>query len=206
MLIAGLLFYVFSFVIVLSGLAVILVRNPVHSVLLLILCFFSAAGIFMLLGAEFIAMVTIIVYVGAVAVLFLFVVMMLNINFVKLKEGFSQYLPLCIMIALILLIDLYVVIDSSVNKTDLILAKAASAIPDYKTTTNTHAIGSILYTDYFFPFQIAGFILLVAMIGAITLTIQTKKNVKKQNVTEQTMRDPKDCIELANPQSGKGIS
>jgi len=205
MLILGLLFYIFAFVMVVSALNVVLVKNPVHSVLCLILCFFSASGIFMILGAEFIAMVMIIVYVGAVAVLFLFVVMMLNINFIKMKEGFQRYLPLCLIIATVLFIDLYLVINSSVNQENLLLAKASIPIPSEKDLTNTHSIGMVLYTEYFYPFQIAGLMLLVAMIGSIVLTHRVRTNVKKQNISDQLARKREDCISIVTPESRMGV-
>jgi NADH-quinone oxidoreductase subunit J len=205
MIVLGLIFYIFAIVMIVSALTVVLVKNPVYSVLCLILCFFSASGIFMILGAEFIAMVMIIVYVGAVAVLFLFVVMMLNINFVKLKDGFQRYLPLCLIIASVLFIDLYLVINSSVNQPNVLFAKPAIAIPSDKDITNTHAIGSVLYTEYFYPFQISGIILLVAMIGSIVLTHRVRENVKKQNIADQLARKREACMELVTPESGMGV-
>lgn len=205
MLVIGLLFYIFSFIMIVASICVILAKNPVHSVLWLILCFFTASGIFMILGAEFIAMVTIIVYVGAVAVLFLFVVMMLNINFVHLKEGFTKYLPVCLLLAFVLFFDLYFVINKSVNHSNLLISKSLIPIPSDIDITNVHVIGKVLYTEYFYPFQISGFILLSAMIGSIVLSHRAVKNAKKQNVTKQLARNPKDCMQIVKVKSGKGI-
>ena len=195
-------FYIFSFLLVVSALKVISTRNPVHSVFFLILAFFNAAGLFVLLGAEFLAMLLLIVYVGAVAVLFLFVVMMLNINFTALRQGFIRYLPVGILFTILLFGELYLVLRIS-TLSDMPMVKTV------KTTvtelTNTEMIGNILYTDYVFPFQMAGLVLLVAMIGAIVLTNRTRKGVRKQNIYKQTSRRKEDCVELVSIETNKGI-
>lgn len=203
MLIYSLFFYVFAMLLVTSSFVVILVKNPVHSILWLIFAFFNAAGLFVLLGAEFLAMVLVIVYVGAVAVLFLFVVMMLNINFTKLKEGFHKYVPICSLIALILFVDLFLVITKSTDMTQNI----ALSLPfsDFVGLTNTHAIGSVLYTKFMPVFLIAGLILLVAMISAIVLAYRRRENVKSQDAKEQFSRTVKDSMEVVKVEIGKGV-
>lgn len=201
MLIADIMFYGFAITLVLAALLVITVKNPVHSVLFLIFAFFNAAGLFVLLGAEFIAMLLVIVYVGAVAVLFLFVVMMLNVNFLELRQSFVKYLPLGIFIAVILLVELVLMINYSLAK-PVNLADATS--PMLQNIGNTHALGMLLYTKYAYPFQLAGIILLVAMIGAIVLTNRSREGVRKQNITNQVMRSRKDSIEIVKVTSGEG--
>lgn len=193
MIIASLLFYMFSIVTISSAVAVIFARNPVNSVLCLILTFFSTAGIFLLAGAEFIAMVLIIVYVGAVAVLFLFIVMMLNINIAKSKEAFLKYAYLAIPIVLILLGDFYILFESSIKAN---ISGIMIDSPIDKSITNTHAIGNILYTKYGFNVQIAGLILLVAMISSISLTLRSRINVKKQDLSKQLDRNKDNSIEI----------
>jgi len=190
------LFYIFSFIAITSAMMVISAKNPVHSVLFLILAFFNVAGLFVLLGAELLAMILIIVYVGAVAVLFLFVVMMLNINFARMKEGFAKYLPLGIVVAAILLVELFFVLNNSPKNINLTKETGV---------TNTEAIGNVLYTDYAYVFQISGLILLVAMIGAIVLTHRQREGVKKQNIGKQLSRRRKDSIEIVKVESGRGI-
>lgn len=202
MLIANTLFYIFSTVLVLSSLAVITVRNPVHAVLFLIFAFFNSAGLFILLGAEFISMLIVIVYVGAVAVLFLFVVMMLNVNFDELKGGFVKYLPIGLLIAAVMLTELVLVIKYSVA-THASIAEAAS--PMIQAVSNTKALGMLLYTKYAYPFQIAGLVLLIAMIGAITLTHRTREGVRKQTVAKQISRSRKESVEIVKVQFGKGV-
>ena len=204
MIIYSLFFYVFAFLLVISSLVVVSVKSPVHSVLWLIFAFFNAAGLFILLGAEFLAMVLVIVYVGAVAVLFLFVVMMLNINFVKLKEGFHKQLPICILIALILLIDLFLVM----TKSTYITQNTAVALPltDFAGLSNTHAIGSVLYTKFMPVFLISGLILFVAMISAIILTHRKRANVRKQDASKQFRRSVSDSMEVVKVEVGKGVS
>lgn len=198
-------FWLFAAVTVLSGLLVISAKNPVHSVLWLILAFFSAAGLFVLMGAEFLAMLLVIVYVGAVAVLFLFVVMMLDINFVELRQGFLQYLPVGALIGLILLAEL-LTLGAAWSFGEEIEKNAASPMPAAEQVENTAALGNIIYTDYIFIFQMAGVILLVAMIGAIVLTHREREGVKRQNIGKQTARRPEEAYELVDVEVGKGVA
>ena len=204
MIIQGLTFYVFAAVLVASALMVIAARNPVHSVLYLILSFFTAAGLFVLIGAEFLAMILVIVYVGAVAVLFLFVVMMLDINFVELREGFLQYLPIGGVIGLILLVELIFVLGATVVSPDMVAA-TGEPIPEVSTMENTRAIGNLIYTKYVYAFQVSGLILLVAMIGAIVLTLRKRDGVKRQSITEQTAKDSATAIEIKKVETGQGF-
>ncbi len=197
-------FYLFAALIIASGVMVISARNPVHSVLFLILAFFNGAALFVLLGAEFLAMVMVIVYVGAVAVLFLFVVMMLDINFVELRQGFLQYLPVGALIGLILLIELLFVIGSGVAFPDVAVLAAAPA-PEAGGITNTEALGRILYTQYIYLFEGAGMVLLTAMIGAIVLTLRTREGVRKQIIARQIARTPAESVELKQVKPGEGI-
>jgi NADH-quinone oxidoreductase subunit J len=194
-------FYLFAAITVASAFMVIAARNPVHSVLFLILAFVNAAGLFLLLGAEFLAMLLIIVYVGAVAVLFLFVIMMLDVDFAEFKRGALQYLPLGALIGAVLLIELIMVVGGwSMSVAELAPSKAPAL-----SLSNTLAIGQVLYTQYFYFFQAAGFVLLTAMIGAITLTLQHKPNVKRQNVAEQNARDRHAAVTMRKVDSGKGL-
>ncbi|MGI9354167.1 MAG: NADH-quinone oxidoreductase subunit J [Rhizobiaceae bacterium] len=204
MSVAGLFFYLFAAVCVGSAFMVISSRNPVHSVLFLILTFFNAAGLFMLMGAEFLALILIVVYVGAVAVLFLFVVMMLDVDFAELREGFLQYLPIGGIIGVVLLVELVLVLGGLTFDPDAARV-AVQPIPDMAETSNIEAIGNLLYTKYIFFFQLAGLILLVAMIGAIVLTLSHRPNVKRQNIAEQVARDPELAVTLHNVKSGEGI-
>ncbi len=200
-MLATILFYVFSSLTVISALAVISCRNPVHSVLFLIFTFFNAAGLFILLGAEFLAMLLVIVYVGAVAVLFLFVVMMLNVNFAELRQGFMRYLPLGIVLAVVLFAELALVIYSSgANQANL-----APAIANASDVTNTEQLGRVLYTYYIYPFQASGIILLVAMIGAIVLTLRSREGVRRQRISEQVSRKRYQSVEVVKVETGKGI-
>lgn len=201
-MIAALAFYLFAFVLILSGLMVISARNPVHSVLFLILAFFNASGLFVLLGAEFVAFILAIVYVGAVAVLFLFVVMMLDISFQDLRKGAMQYVPLGLAIGAVLLAEMGFMMYSW-DITRLALADPATAIPE--NVSNTHALGRILYTHYALPFQVAGVILLVAMIGAICLTLRVRGGVLRQKISEQVSIKREDVVELRKVQSGQGV-
>ncbi len=194
-------FYLFSGLAVASAMMVILSRNPVHSVLFLILCFFNAAGLFILLGAEFLAMILVVVYVGAVAVLFLFVVMMLDVDFVKLRAGMAQYLPIGGIIGLILLAELLLVLGTWNMAPEAL--KTGAATPT--NITNTEALGQVLYTKYIYFFEAAGLILLVAMIGAIVLTLRHKEGVKRQNVTVQVSRTPAMAMDIRKVESGEGI-
>ena len=200
MIVQQLVFYLFSAVAIASGVMVISARNPVHSVLFLILAFFNAAALFVLIGAEFLAMVLVVVYVGAVAVLFMFVVMMLDINFVRLREGFMQYLPVGALIGIILLIELILVFGSwAISPTT-----AALEQPTPSEISNTEALGNLLYTDYFYLFQAAGLILLVAIIGAITLTLRQRPGVRRQSIGDQVHRSAKEAIEIKKIQPGSG--
>ena len=202
MIIQAIAFYLFAVVAVASGVMVIAARNPVHSVLFLILAFFNSAGLFVLMGAEFLAMILVVVYVGAVAVLFLFVVMMLDINFVALREGILRYLPIGMLIGLILLAELIFVFGAWV-----VAPSAAQMVvePIRPDITNTEALGSILYTDYIYLFQTAGLILLVAMIGAIVLTLRQRTGVRRQSILSQVSRHRADTLEVKDVPSGSGI-
>jgi NADH-quinone oxidoreductase subunit J len=192
----------FALIAIAAAVMVVSAKNPVHSVLFLILTFFNSAGLFVLLGAEFLAMILVIVYVGAVAVLFMFVVMMLDINFVELRQGFLKYLPVGAMTGLILLVELIVVVGGWHFAPEA--AKVvASPIPE--KITNTHALGAILYTDYIFLFQSAGIVLLIAMIGAIVLTHRKRTGVKKQRISDQVARQPEDTLVIHKVDSGRGI-
>ena len=193
MIVQALAFYVFAAVATAAGVMVISARNPVHSVLFLILAFFNAAGLFVLLGAEFLAMLLVVVYVGAVAVLFLFVVMMLDINFAELREGFLQYLPIGALVGVVLLAELALIAGSwAFSGGD---GEAPLPVPDEKMT-NTHTLGHVLYTDYIYLFQAAGLVLLVAMIGAIVLTHRRRAGVHRQRIATQVERRREDTIEV----------
>jgi NADH-quinone oxidoreductase subunit J len=197
-------FYFFSAVAVLSGFLVVTARNPVHSVLWLILAFFASAGLFVLLGAEFIAMIMLIVYVGAVAVLFLFVVMMLDVDFVALKSGVTRFVPVGVLFGLVLLGLLYFAF-SDWEATEGALALRQAVAPPTTQVENTFALGTILYTQYILPFQLAGVILLVAMIGAIVLTLRKRAGVKRQDVLRQMYRDPQAAVILKDVKPGQGL-
>jgi NADH-quinone oxidoreductase subunit J len=197
-------FYLMATVTILSGLAVVFARNPVHSVLFLITAFFSAAGLFVLIGAEFLAMLLIVVYVGAVAVLFLFVVMMLDVDFSQLREGFARYLPIGLLVAGILTVEMVMIaVNVAVNGAAAKNALPQTSLPD---VTNTETIGRVLYTDYVYVFQAAGLVLLVAMIGAIVMTLRHKPGVKRQDIGKQVARTPKTGMELVQIKPGEGIS
>lgn len=204
MIIQALAFYLFAFMIVAAGVMVITARNPVHSVLFLILAFFNAAGLFVLAGAEFLAMILVVVYVGAVAVLFLFVVMMLDINFAEMREGFIRYLPIGGLVAAILLAEILVVLGGWALAPETAQTVAA-ATPPLETVSNTHALGQILYTRYIYLFQTAGVVLLVAMIGAIVLTHRKREGVRRQRVSDQIKRRAEETVELRKVPTGKGI-
>ena len=195
-------FYLFAVSVISGGLFTVVSRNPVHSVLWLILAFLSAAGLFVLLGAEFVAMLLIIVYVGAVAVLFLFVVMMLDVDFAELKAEMARYMPLALLIGLVILMQLamaFGVWESNAAAESLRM----QVIPTDRH--NTEALGLILYDQYFLLFQLAGLILLVAMIGAIVLTLRHRTDIKRQNVVAQMMRDPAKAMELKDVKPGQGL-
>jgi NADH-quinone oxidoreductase subunit J len=195
-------FYLFSAIAIASAVMVISARNPVHAVLFLILTFFNASGLFMLAGAEFLALLLIVVYVGAVAVLFLFVVMMLDVDFASLRQGFLQYAPIGMVVGAILLLELLLVAGSFVVSPEI---AGGSALPIDGSVDNIRAIGQVLYTRYIFLFQGAGAVLLVAMIGAIVLTLRHKSNVKRQNPVDQVARRPSETLEVVKVKSGQGL-
>jgi NADH-quinone oxidoreductase subunit J len=204
MIVQAILFYVFAVVAVASGVLVVSARNPVHSVLFLILAFFNAAGLFVLIGAEFLAMILVIVYVGAVAVLFLFVVMMLDIDFVELRSGFVRYLPIGALIGFVLLAELVLVIGSWTVAPEMGGAAVIASATGGTGLTNTRALGDILYTRYLFGFQVAGLILLVAMIGAIVLTLRHRADVRRQSVSAQLARTRAQSVEVVKVPVGTG--
>ena len=195
-------FYLFSAVAIASAVMVISARNPVHAVLFLILVFFNAAGLFMLAGAEFLALILIVVYVGAVAVLFLFVVMMLDVDFASLRQGFLQYAPIGVVVGIVLLLELLLVAGSFVVSPEV---AGSTAVPIDSAIDNTRALGQVLYTRYVFLFQGAGAVLLVAMIGAIVLTLRHKPNVKRQNPNVHVGRKVSETLEVVKVKSGQGL-
>ena len=202
MIVSALFFYLFACVLIASAVMVIVSRNPVHSVLFLILAFVNASGLFILLGAEFLAMILIVIYVGAVAVLFLFVIMMLDVDFAELRAGFLEYLPLGLLIGAIFLAELLLVaggwvINPTISKT------ITAPIPG--NISNTEALGMVLYTQYVHYFQLAAMVLLVAMIGAIVLTLRHKANVKRQNISEQNARSKATAMDVRKVASGQGL-
>jgi NADH-quinone oxidoreductase subunit J len=202
MILPALFFYLFAGILVASAVMVIVSRNPVHSVLYLILAFVNASGLFILMGAEFLAMILVVVYVGAVAVLFLFVIMMLDVDFAELREGFLEYLPIGLVIGGIFMVELLLVaggwvINPSTAKT------ITAAIPT--NVSNTEALGLVLYTKYIHYFQLAGMVLLVAMIGAIVLTLRHKANVKRQDINVQNARTPELAVAVRRVASGQGL-
>jgi NADH-quinone oxidoreductase subunit J len=201
MIINAIFFYLFAGVCVASAVMVVTSRNPVHSVLFLILAFVNAAGLFVLLGAEFLAMILIVVYVGAVAVLFLFVVMMLDVDFAELRQGFLNYLPVGALIGVVLLVELLLVVGGWV-----IAPAAHPSVATAANISNTQALGLVLYTKYVYFFEAAGMILLVAMVGAIVMTLQHKPQVRRQNIAAQVARSRADAVELVNVKPGQGLS
>jgi NADH-quinone oxidoreductase subunit J len=201
-MLASIAFYVLAVSAVFSALGVISARNPVHSVLFLILTFFTSAGLFVLLGAEFLAMLLVVVYVGAVAVLFLFVVMMLDVDFAELKQGFLSYLPVGILVALALLGELVLVAGAAISADGAPIALTPAQTSD---VTNAEAIGQVLYTDYLLVFQMAGLVLFVAMIGAIVLTLRRRPGVKKQDIAAQVGRRRSEGVELKDIRPGQGL-
>ena len=205
MILPAIMFYLFSAVAIASGAMVVAARNPVHSVLFLILAFFNAAGLFVLMGAEFLAMILIIVYVGAVAVLFLFVVMMLDIDFAQLRVGAARYLPIGLLVGVILLAELVLVFGSWAIAPN-VARLAAAPTPAATAVTNTRALGDLLYTQYIFAFQAAGMILLVAMIGAIVLTLRHRVDTRRQSVAEQIARNRAETVEVVNVPVGQGVA
>jgi NADH-quinone oxidoreductase subunit J len=204
MILQTIMFYLFAAVAVASGVMVVSAKNPVHSVLFLILAFFNAAGLFVLLGAEFLAMILVVVYVGAVAVLFLFVVMMLDIDFAQLRSGFMRYLPIGALIGLILLGEFGFVFLHWVIAPGVAALQAAPLPPEAAQVTNTRALGDLLYTRYIFAFQAAGMILLVAMIGAIVLTLRTRVGVRRQRIPEQLARSRREAVAIVKVPLGGG--
>ena len=203
MVLQAIAFYLLAATTLVAGVAVISARNPVHSVLFLITAFFSAAGLFVLLGAEFLAMILVVVYVGAVAVLFLFVVMMLDVDFVALRQGFARYLPIGAIIAGILTVEMVIVATSVA--THGAAAKSTGPATPAAGVTNIEAIGRVLYTDYVYFFQTAGLVLLVAMIGAIVLTLKHREGVKRQDISAQVARTPAAGMRMVSIKSGEGI-
>jgi NADH-quinone oxidoreductase subunit J len=221
----SLVFYLFAFLVLGSATMVIFSRNPVHSVLWLILTFISASAIFLLQGAEFLAMVLVVVYVGALAVMFLFVVMMLNINLERIKKSFHSLLPLCFLIAAVLIFDLYVMYNKSFKShhlyqsgsTEVVVEQVVAdklkapfaeiiyEIPSYEQITNAHALGAIIYTEFFYAFQLCGIILLIAMMSAIVLTLRERRFSKRQDVGKQVSRNSKRSIEIVKVDFRKGV-
>jgi NADH-quinone oxidoreductase subunit J len=202
MALAAIAFFVLAAVTLFAGLSVVLARNPVHSVLFLIMAFFSAAGLFVLLGAEFLAMLLVVVYVGAVAVLFLFVVMMLDVDFSSLRAGFARYLPLGLFVGAVLVAEMIIVTITVAQKG---AAAGNSLVPAASGAPNIETIGRVLYTDYVYFFQAAGMVLLVAMIGAIVLTLRHRRGVLRQNVADQVARTPATGMRIVQIKSGEGL-
>jgi NADH-quinone oxidoreductase subunit J len=201
-MLSALFFYLFSAVLLGAAFMVVAAKNPVHAVLFLILAFFNAAGLFVLLGAEFLAMILIVVYVGAVLVLFLFVVMMLDVDFAELRAGFIKYLPIGATIGLLLLVELVFVLGAWVTAPDI---EASTPAPPPDVASNTEALGLILYTRYVYLFEAAGLILLVAMIGAIVLTLHHKRDVRRQHIGAQVGRTREESVELVEVETGRGL-
>ena len=204
MILPALFFYLFAGVCIASAFMVIAAKNPVHSVLFLILAFFNASGLFILMGAEFLAMILIIVYVGAVLVLFLFVVMMLDVDFAELRQGFLQYLPIGAVVGMILLVELVLVLFTWAIAPDVQHA-ITTPIPPIARMLNTEALGHVLYTRYVYFFQAAGVVLLVAMIGAIVLSLHHRPSVKRQSIANQVARTKATAIEVVKVRSGQGL-
>ncbi len=204
MSVADFAFYVFALSVLTGGLMTVVSRNPVHSVLWLILAFLSSAGLFVLLGAEFVAMLLVIVYVGAVMVLFLFVVMMLDVDFEELKAGMAQYMPVALLIGVILLMQLGMALGAW-QFSDQAMGLRGAVTPPLAEVHNTAALGQLIYDRYILLFQLAGLILLVAMIGAIVLTLRHRDGVKRQNVVAQMQRDPAKALELRDVKPGQGL-
>ena len=203
MFLNALFFYVFGGICVAAAFMVIAVRNPVHAVLFLILAFFNAAGLFVLLGAEFLAMILVVVYVGAVLVLFLFVVMMLDVDFAELRAGFLKYLPIGATIGILLFVELVLILAAWVTAPEI---AAQAPTPPISKMSNTAALGQILYTKYVYLFEAAGLILLVAMIGAIVLTLQQRRDMKRQSVVRQVERTRERSVEVVEVETGRGLS
>jgi NADH-quinone oxidoreductase subunit J len=202
MILHAIFFYLFAGVCVASAFMVIAAKNPVHSVLFLILAFVNASGLFVLMGAEFLAMILIVVYVGAVAVLFLFVVMMLDVDFTELREGFLNYLPFGALVGIVMLAELLLVVGAWVIGPGVPRTITAPIPP---AITNTEALGQVLYTQYIYYFQAAGLVLLVAMVGAIVLTLRHKEGVKRQNIAQQVARTKETAMEVRQVRPGQGL-
>ncbi|MEC5289884.1 NADH-quinone oxidoreductase subunit J [Aurantimonas sp. C2-6-R+9] len=200
----ALFFYIFALIAVGAALMVVFSKNPVHSVLFLITTFVSAAGLFLLTGAEFLALILVVVYVGAVAVLFLFVVMMLDVDFAKLKRGALQYAPFGAIVGIVLLAELIIAVTGNYYEPQLSVATAMPT-PPLTEMSNIEALGAVLYTRYILFFQLAGLILFVAMIGAIVLTLRHKEGIRRQSIPAQVARNPATAIEIRKVESGKGI-
>lgn len=198
------IFYLFSTILVLSAVMVITAKNPVHAVLFLIVCFFNTAALFVLLGAEFLAFMLIIVYAGALSVLFLFIVMMLNVDFTSLRKDIVKYAPVGLLVGAVLLIELFLLFQSWSHSVFL-SQNIIHPIPDHEAVTNTKAIGAILYTDYAYIFILSGVILLLAMIGSITLTLRDTNRAKQQNGTEQAETDPDKILNIQKVTPGAGM-
>ena len=203
MIVPVLFFYLFAGTCVAAAFMVIAAKNPVNAVLFLILAFFNAAGLFVLLGAEFLAMILVVVYVGAVLVLFLFVVMMLDVDFAELRAGFLKYLPIGATIGILLFVELVLILAAWVTAPEI---TAQAPTPPISQMSNTAALGQILYTKYVYLFEAAGLILLVAMIGAIVLTLQHKRDVKRQSVVRQVERTRERSVEVVEVETGRGLS
>ncbi len=203
MIVAALAFYLFAGIVILGAAMTILSRNPVHSVLWLILAFFNAAGLFVLLGAEFLAMILVIVYVGAVAVLFLFVVMMLDVDFARLRAGFARYVPFGVGLAVVLLAELLLVLSGGNFG---VRPAVSSQAPVIAGLTNAQALGSLIYTRYVFVFQAAGMVLLTAMIGAIVLTHRQRPGIRRQSMADQSRRTPAQATSAVHAASGEGVT
>jgi NADH-quinone oxidoreductase subunit J len=202
-MLSALFFYLFATILVGAGFMVIAAKNPVHAVLYLILAFFNAAGLFVLLGAEFLAMILVVVYVGAVMVLFLFVVMMLDVDFAELRAGFIKYLPVGATVGLLLLVELILILGAWATAPETV---AEAPTPPAVDISNTEALGLILYTRYVYLFEAAGLILLVAMVGAIVLTLHHKRDVKRQSIRRQVQRTRAESVELVDVETGRGLS
>ena len=205
MILSAIMFYLFAAVAIASGVMVVSARNPVHSVLFLFLAFFNAAGLFVLMGAEFLAMILVIVYVGAVAVLFLFVVMMLDIDFAQLRTGAMRYLPIGLLVGIILFAELVLVFGSWAIAPG-VATLAPAPMPSGAAVTNTRALGDLLYTRYIFAFQTAGMILLVAMVGAIILTLRQRADTRRQSIAEQIGRSRTETVEVVKAPIGQGVA
>ncbi len=204
MIVEALCFYLFAAITIAAGVMVISARNPVHSVLFLILAFFNGAALFILMGAEFLGMILVVVYLGAVTVLFLFVVMMLDINVAELRQGFLQYLPVGALIGLVLLAELIMVLGGWATAPQAAqVAQVPAPPPD--EVSNTAALGRVLYTKYLYLFQAAGVVLLVAMIGAIVLTLRSRPGVRRQSIAEQNFRSREESVEIKKVETGSGV-